>query len=127
MPLLNAYRQRCEARPAFKKALDRQMADFVDAAPAAVLELSCRHRLLAAIIVEAALGLAAQPARLDVFNQQRAWSIFRIGQPLVQYLHDGQAGVEADEIGKLERAHWMVRAEPHRGVDCLDVSDAFIE
>src|SRR5262245_64961181 len=80
MALLNAYRQRCEARPAFKKALD-QMADF--AAPAAVLELSCRHRLLAAIIVEAALGLAAQPARLDVFNQQRAWSIFRIGQPLV--------------------------------------------
>jgi glutathione S-transferase len=35
MPLLNAYRQRCEARPAFKKALDRQMTDFVDAAPAA--------------------------------------------------------------------------------------------
>src|SRR5262245_33805275 len=84
MALLNAYRQRCEARPALKKALDRQMADFVDAAPAAVLELSCRHRLLAAIIVEAALGLAAQPARLDVFNQQRASSIFRIGQPLVQ-------------------------------------------
>ena len=27
---LEAYRQRCEARPAFKKALDAQMADFVD-------------------------------------------------------------------------------------------------
>lgn len=36
MPVVNAYRIRCEARPAFKKALDRQMADFVDEAPAAV-------------------------------------------------------------------------------------------
>jgi glutathione S-transferase len=36
MPVLDAYRLRCEARPAFKRALDRQMADFVDEAPAAV-------------------------------------------------------------------------------------------
>jgi glutathione S-transferase len=36
MPVLNTYRLRCEGRPAFKKALDRQMADFVDDAPAAV-------------------------------------------------------------------------------------------
>jgi glutathione S-transferase len=34
MPVLNAYRLRCEARPAFKKALTAQMADFVDQAPA---------------------------------------------------------------------------------------------
>jgi glutathione S-transferase len=36
MPVLNTYRLRCEGRPAFKKALERQMADFVDDAPAAV-------------------------------------------------------------------------------------------
>ena len=36
MPVLHAYRLRCEARPAFKKALDSQMADFVDEVPAAV-------------------------------------------------------------------------------------------
>jgi glutathione S-transferase len=29
-PTLNAYRLRCEARPAFKRALDAQMADFVE-------------------------------------------------------------------------------------------------
>src|SRR5215208_8287776 len=46
-----------------------------------------RHRLLAAIIVEAALGLAAEPARLDVFNQQRAGPVLGIRQPLVQHLH----------------------------------------
>jgi glutathione S-transferase len=34
-PMLDAYRQRCEARPAFKRALDAQMADFVEK-PAAV-------------------------------------------------------------------------------------------
>lgn len=34
MPVLEAYRLRCEARPAFKQALDAQMADFAEA-PAA--------------------------------------------------------------------------------------------
>src|SRR5215475_10941620 len=35
MPTLEAYRLRCEARPAFKKALAAQMADFTDEASAA--------------------------------------------------------------------------------------------
>src|SRR5262249_61894112 len=35
MPNLEAYRLRCEARPAFKKALAAQIADFADTAPAA--------------------------------------------------------------------------------------------
>src|SRR4051812_17082944 len=30
IPILDAYRLRCEARPAFKKALAAQMADFVE-------------------------------------------------------------------------------------------------
>ncbi len=30
MPVLDAYRRRCEARPAFKRALDAQMADFAE-------------------------------------------------------------------------------------------------
>jgi glutathione S-transferase len=33
-PTLDAYRLRCEARPAFRKALAAQMADFVEQAPA---------------------------------------------------------------------------------------------
>ncbi len=47
-----------------------------------------RDRLLAAIVVEAALGLAAEPAGLDVLHQQRAGPVLRVGQPLVQHLHD---------------------------------------
>jgi glutathione S-transferase len=34
-PALDAYRLRCEARPAFKRALDAQMADFADKPAAA--------------------------------------------------------------------------------------------
>ncbi len=34
-PLLDAYVKRCEARPAFRKALDQQMADFARHAPVA--------------------------------------------------------------------------------------------
>lgn len=35
LPVLKRYRDRCEARPAFKKALAAQMADFAETAPAA--------------------------------------------------------------------------------------------
>ena len=35
MPMLEAYRLRCEARPAFARALAAQMADFTEQAPAA--------------------------------------------------------------------------------------------
>ena len=34
-PMVDAYRRRCEARPAFKRALDAQMGDFVEKPPAA--------------------------------------------------------------------------------------------
>jgi phenylpyruvate tautomerase PptA (4-oxalocrotonate tautomerase family) len=51
-------------------------------------DLARRNRLFAAIIVEAALGLAAEPAGLDIFHQQRAGAVFRIGQAVMQHLHD---------------------------------------
>src|SRR5579871_221206 len=61
------------------------------------------HRVLAAVVIEAALGLAAEPASFDVFHQERAGAVLRIGEPFVQNLHDGETGVEADEIGELKR------------------------
>src|SRR6516162_4602645 len=83
--------------------------------------LARRNGLLAAIIVETALGLATEPAGLDIFHEQRTRPVFGIGQSLMQDLHDRQAGVETDEIGKLERTHRMVRAEFHGRIDCFDV------
>src|SRR5262249_45900583 len=47
-----------------------------------------RHRLLAAIVIEAALRLATEPAGLDIFHQQRTRAVLGVGQALVQHLHD---------------------------------------
>src|SRR6266446_10086448 len=86
-----------------------------------------RNRPLAGIVVEAALDLAADPTGLDVLHEQRAWAILRIGQAFVQHLHHRKTGVEADEVGELERPHRMVGAELHAGVDRLDIADALVE
>src|SRR5258707_5045299 len=64
-----------------------------------------RDRLVAAIVVEAALGLAAEPAGLDIFHQQRTRPILGVRQPLVQNLHDRKTGIETDEIGMSPRRH----------------------
>src|SRR6188508_1660750 len=85
------------------------------------------YRLFTAIVVEAPLRLAAEPAGLDVFHQQWTGAILRIRQAFVEHLHDRKAGIETDEVGKLERPHGMVCAEPHRLVDRLDRSDALVE
>src|SRR3954470_20739346 len=62
-----------------------------------------RHRLFATVIVEAPFGLSAEPAGFHVFHEKRAGTVFGIRQTLVKHLHHGQAGIEADEIGELER------------------------
>src|SRR5271167_2795828 len=41
-------------------------------------------RLLSAVVVEAPLGLAAEPAGLDVFHQQRAGAVLRVREALVE-------------------------------------------
>ena len=71
--------------------------------------------------------LAAQPAGFDIFHQQRTGAVFGIRQAFIQHLHHRQAGIEADEIGQLQRPHRMIGAQPHGGVDRVDIADAFIE
>ena len=61
-----------------------------------VTSLSGRNRLLAAVIVEAALRLAAEPAGLDIFHQQRARPVLGVGQTLVQLMAaPGERGAPA--------------------------------
>src|SRR5258708_35174803 len=86
-----------------------------------------RNRALARIIVEAALDLAADPTGLDVFHQQWTGPVLGIGQALVQHLHHREEGIEADEVGELERAHRMGGAELHAGVDRFHVARALRE
>src|ERR1700733_4056697 len=76
-------------------------------------DLARRNRLIAAIVVETALGFAPQPAGLDVLHEQRARAVFGIGQALMQNLHDRQACIETDEIGELQRPHRMMGAKLH--------------
>ena len=45
----------------------------------------------------------------------------------MQHLHDRQAGVEPNEVGEFKWTHWVMRAEPHGGIDRLDVTHAFIQ
>src|SRR5689334_15104490 len=64
-------------------------AGIATAATPAVIELDAgarrrtlarRYRPAAAVVVKAAIGLAADPAGLDVLHQQRAGAVFRVGQ-----------------------------------------------
>src|SRR5262249_30270506 len=82
--------------------------------------LAGRDRLFSTIIVEPAACLAAQPTRFHKFYKQRARPGLAVGEPLVEHLHDRQAGVEPDEIGELEWTHRVIGAELHRRVDRLD-------
>src|SRR5579883_2887179 len=90
-------------------------------------DLSSRNRLLAAIIIEAAAYLSAQPAGLDIFHQKGAGAVFGIGQPLMEHVHDREAGIEPDEIAERERPHRMIGAEMHGGIDRFDRAHALIE
>ena len=56
--------------------------------------LAGRDRLAAAVIIEATARFAPEPARLDIFGEQRAGAVFGVRQPVVQHVHDRKAGVE---------------------------------
>ena len=89
-----------------------------------------RHRMIAAtIVVEPAAGLLTEPAGFHILHEQRTRAILRVRQrPLAsKHLHYGETGIEANEIGELQRAHRVIGAEPHRGVDRFDVSDTFVQ
>lgn len=41
--------------------------------------LPCRHRRIAAIVIESATGFSAKPSSLDVFHEQWARPVFSVG------------------------------------------------
>ena len=43
----------------------------------------------------------------------------------MQHVHDGEADVEADEIGERQRPHRVIHSELHHRVDGLRRADAF--
>src|SRR3546814_7030927 len=69
---------------------------------------------LARPVVEAAARLFADPARLDILDEQRGGAEFGVAGAAVEDADDFEAGVEADEIGQRDRSHRMVEAEAAR-------------
>ena len=83
--------------------------------------------MFTAVIIEPAARLAAEPTSFDIFHQQWTGAVLGICQSLIKHLHHAEAGVQADEIGKLKRSHGMVGAQPHSGIDGIHIAHAFIE
>src|SRR5947208_1091597 len=90
--------------------------------------LSALLRLaLRVVLVEPAADLLAEPAGGDVLPEQRARPVLVVAELAVEDLGDREAGVEADQIGELERAHRVVEAELDAGVDVDRRAEALVE
>ncbi len=71
------------------------------------------------VLVEAATALAAEASRLHVLAQERAGRVLRVAEAVLEHFHDGDARVEADEVGEGERPHRVREAELRDRVDRL--------
>lgn len=68
-------------------------------------------------MVNAAAALASKPASIHVLNQKGAGAILGIAEPGVDGTHDGEAGIQPDEVGQRQRSHGLVGAQLHARVD----------
>src|SRR5690606_34815088 len=93
----------------------------------ALAALAGRNGLFTAVIVKAAARLAADPARFHVLYQKRTGAILAVGQALVEDVHHGEAGIEPDEVRKLQRPHGVIGAQLHRRIDRLNRSYPFVK
>src|SRR5512135_3075618 len=75
--------------------------------------------------VEAAAGLLPEVAGIDVLAKERARSVLRISQSLLQDVHHFEAGVESDQVGQRQRSHRVVRTHLHDRIDVGGPTDAF--
>src|ERR1041385_1453550 len=79
------------------------------------------------VLVEAAARLLAEVAGLHLLRQQGAGAVLGVLEAVEEDVEDGEAGVEADEVGQRQRAHRVVHAELHDGVDVLGCGHALVE
>src|SRR5688572_19763528 len=75
------------------------------------------------ILIHAPTHLAAEPAGLDVLDEQRTRTVLLAERPM-QIFENAEARVEADQIDQLERAHRMIQSEFERLVDVFGRRDA---
>ncbi len=79
------------------------------------------------VVIEALAALLAEPASIDHLAQQYAGAVLGVSGLHVKYLHDGQAGVQADEVSQLQGAHGDVGAVLHDAIDGFTVADARLQ
>src|SRR5712692_5687138 len=90
-----------------------------------VLFAAIEPRRSSFVSVEPTSRFTSEPARGDVFLEQRARAILRVAKPFLQHVHNVHAHVQADEIGKLQRPHRMVHPQLHHRVHGFGSSHAF--
>src|SRR5690606_35793606 len=67
--------------------------------------------------IEALSRLATEMSRGDHALEQRTGAVLRIAEAVVHDVENGDADVQADEVGERQRAHRVVHAQLHDGVD----------
>src|SRR5262245_39526551 len=76
--------------------------------------------LVVQIVIDAPSHFLSEPARLDVFDEQRAWPVL-LAKRFMEEIENTQARIEADEIDHLEWTHRMIQSK----LECLiDISGA---
>ena len=83
-----------------------------------------RARCYFGVVVEADAVLPAEAVGGHHAAQQQCGCEVRVAELLMERVEDREAGVEADEVEQLERAHREVAAALHRGVDVVATGDA---
>src|SRR3546814_16027060 len=69
-------------------------------------------------------GLFADPARIDILDEQRRGAEFGVAGAAVEHANDFETGVEPDELGDRDRTHRMVEAQTATRVAILHLADA---
>src|SRR5947207_15989905 len=85
----------------------------------------CRISPSRGVVVKAPAGLTPKPAPRHVFLQQWADAILWVTQALQHYVHNVNADIETNEIGKFQRTHGMVHAQLHDRVNSFRSRHAF--
>src|SRR5262245_22287141 len=78
------------------------------------------------VLVDALSHFLAEPARLDVFHEQRTGAIF-LAKRFVKEIENTQARIETHEINHLEWTHGMIQTELERLVDIAGARYAFLQ
>ena len=79
---------------------------------------SCGHAHLP-VVVEAARPVLRPSSPASTIRDSIGGGVERLLELLVQALGDGQRGVEADQVGEVQRSHRVVAALDHAGVDVV--------